>query len=111
VNIGSNGYIAFGSNSATAYSNDISSTSNGKMDVVAPFWDDLSPQNGGNIYYETQGSTPNQIFIVEYNQIQAYNGSSASTITIQVAFYESISNMLIRFLPQANSIYMIQQLP
>ncbi len=95
VNIGSNGYMAFGSNSATSYSNDISSTSSGKMEVVAPFWDDLDPTSGGNVYYLSQGSSPNRTLIIEYNAIPKYGGGA--TLMAQIVLYESSFNIELKY--------------
>ena len=91
LNIGSNGYLAFGNYSATNYNNDLSSTSSGNVEVVAPFWDDLNPTSGGHIYYQTTGSSPNRKFIVEYNNIPTYSGSA--NVYVQVVLYEHSNNI------------------
>ncbi|RLD46444.1 MAG: hypothetical protein DRI86_03135 [Bacteroidetes bacterium] len=96
VMIGSNGYIGFGSTGATSYSNDLSTTSSTVNEYIAPLWDDLNPQvSGSNIYYTTQGSSPNRQFIIEYNNVATY-GNQART-TVQVVLFEVNTNIEFRY--------------
>jgi len=94
INVGSNGYLRFGSGSASNYSNDLASTSD--IDVIAPYWDDLDPSSGGNVYYQTQGSSPNRMFIVEYNNVPAY-GNTSVTLLVQVVLHETSNNIEYRY--------------
>ncbi|MEE9554603.1 MAG: C25 family cysteine peptidase, partial [candidate division Zixibacteria bacterium] len=52
LRICSNGWISFTS-SATAYSNDPIPGSDDPNSLLAPFWDDLNPSDGGMIYFYT----------------------------------------------------------
>ncbi len=91
LNIGSNGYIAFGNHSATRYINDLNNTGSGYEELVAPFWNDLNPSAGGHIYYQTTGSSPNRKLIVEYSDVPRYHNSA--TLNVQVVLYESSNNI------------------
>ncbi len=56
---------------------------NAKDNIIAPFWDDLNPATGGNIY--TYFDTTNNIFVVEWDQVPHY--SSGGPYTFEVIFY------------------------
>jgi Nidogen-like len=63
--------------------------------IIAGLWADLDPSAGGNIYYTTTGITPDQIFIVSYENVP-YKDSSA-TVTFQILLYETTNNIEIQF--------------
>ena len=54
---------------------------------LAPFWDDLYPPAGGNVYYEVRGSAPFRRLIVQWNDIP-HIGSSPTGATFQIILYE-----------------------
>ncbi len=63
VNICSNGWISF--TSTDIYYNNLAIPGNAygyPMNLVAPFWDDMNPYNGGEIWYYSTGDS----FIVSY---------------------------------------------
>jgi hypothetical protein len=96
VYIGSNGYIGLGNATATSYSNNLSTTFSSTNEYIAPFWDDLNPTiSGGNIYYKTQGSSPNRQLIIEYNNVSKYGGGA--TTTVQAVLYEGNNNIEFRY--------------
>ena len=76
VRICTNGWLSFTS-TATDYTNQqIPSTAQPNA-LLAPFWDDLHPGEGGEIYYYQD--TENQRFIVQYHQVQHYGGGNPET--------------------------------
>lgn len=88
--IGSNGYIGFSAGSssytvqhfpAAAYPNNI----------IAFCFTDLNPNDGGDIYYETQGTAPYRRFIVYYDEVSHYG--SGATVSGQIVIYET-ANMI-----------------
>jgi hypothetical protein len=85
VGISSNGYLTFGPN-LSDFSNDPIPTGNDPNDLIAPLWDDLSPDQGGSVHYQSDGSSfiaqwtiVPQFIINDENTFQAvlYNGSNA----------------------------------
>jgi len=84
--IGVNGAISF-TETNISFANDLSSTSSGKINMIAPLWDDLQlfAANNGWIAYETTGTAPNRIFKVEWKNISHF-GSSQSDGTKHVSF-------------------------
>jgi hypothetical protein len=85
-----NGWLTFGQN-ITDYepSNDLASTSNGALrPLLAPLWDDLSMQ-GGNVYYQTTGTTPNQVCTIEWTNARWSKTATNSVVSFQVKLYEA----------------------
>ena len=82
VTISSNGYLTFGTD-GTDFSNDPIPDSNDPNDVIAPFWDDLSPNNGGEVYYYHDAA--NNRFIVQYDNVPHFG--SGGPYTFQVILY------------------------
>jgi subtilisin family serine protease len=76
VKISSNSYLTFGTDGSD-YSNDAIPNVSDPDAIIAPFWDDLNPENGGNIYHYHDAA--NSRFIVEYDGIQPYSGSGNYT--------------------------------
>lgn len=57
--------------------------------VVAPFWDDLDPDSGGDVYIDVTGVFPNRSFIVQWNDIPHYNlWPETNGVTFQAVFHE-----------------------
>ena len=82
--IGSNGYITFGTN-GDEYSNTEIPNSLSPNNLIAPFWEDLSPQNGDNVYYYNDST--NSRFIIQYNDVPSL--SDDGNYTFQVVLYRS----------------------
>ena len=41
----------------------------GSAKLIAPFWDDLRPDAGGDVYYGTVGVAPDRVFIAEWRDV------------------------------------------
>ena len=80
IYIGSNGYVTF-NNSYITLTNDCPlPNSSTYANFIALMWDDLNPGSGGNIYYRYYSSCPTgsgACFVVEYNGVSHYGGSSS----------------------------------
>lgn len=63
------------------------STPNG---VVAPFWDDLAPNTGSDIYALTTGTAGSQVFVLEWRDWNTYSSSGNSDdLTFQLHLVEA----------------------
>jgi hypothetical protein len=63
---------------------------------IAPFWDDLRIANPeAAIYYETIGTSPNRMFIIEWKDISHYYGTGA--ITFEVILYEGSNQIKFQY--------------
>jgi hypothetical protein len=81
VAIVSNGFLDFGS-ASTAYSNAPIPSSGDPNGLLAVFWDDLNPSDGGSIYY---ADMEDGRFIVQWDGVPFYNTSSS--LTFQAVLY------------------------
>jgi len=87
VSICSNGWIAMGSTTDTDYSNSAIPNADGPPAMLAPFWEDLSPQQSGIVayYYDSV----NHWFIVEFYRVQQYTPATAIE-TFEVVLYDPV---------------------
>ena len=76
VKITSNGYLTFGTD-GTDYSNDAIPSATDPDAIIAPFWDDLNPVRGGDVFYYSD--VANNRFIVEYDSVQPYADTGSYT--------------------------------
>ncbi|MBC8203988.1 MAG: T9SS type A sorting domain-containing protein [FCB group bacterium] len=85
--IGCNGWISMGINTVDDYSNSGIPNGDGPSAMIAPFWEDLSPQrpNSGRVWrwYDTAEHR----FIIEYNHVEQYAPTGAFE-TFQVILYD-----------------------
>jgi Putative Ig domain/Nidogen-like len=82
VQISSNGYIVFGDSAANLFSNADIPNPNAPNGYAAPFWDDLSPQDGGGVWYKTVGDAPNRKFVIAWYDTPRYKQNGAATFEI-----------------------------
>ena len=60
----------------------------GGAQTLFPYWDDLYPAAGGNVYVATVGVAPRRTFIVEWHDIQHFS-SSPSTVRFELQVFET----------------------
>lgn len=70
LSICSNGWVACGHTNSTAYGNSGIPGENGPPAMIAPFWEDLSPQHDGTVCYYYDSAEG--LFIVEYNDVRDF---------------------------------------
>lgn len=66
-------------------------------DIIAVQWSDLNPSVSGNVYYETRGTSPNRIFIVEWFNVPHYFNTGGD-ITFEVILYEGSNKITFQYL-------------
>jgi uncharacterized repeat protein (TIGR01451 family) len=94
--IGNNGLLFSGAGTSQYVNQPIMQTP-GIHGLIAPFWDDIVTWGSADaIYYETQGTSPNRKFVVEWNDNQHYS-SSSSGITFEAILYEGTNNILFQY--------------
>jgi hypothetical protein len=79
VRVSTNGFLSFTS-TATSYTNQPIPSSEDPNALLAPFWDDLNPTNGGQMYYFPWGDH----FVVQYNEIPHYSGGGPETFQVVI---------------------------
>ena len=81
--INSNGVISFGA-SQTNTTVDPCGTAQ-TVPFAAPWWVDLDPPNNGSIRYDTHGSTGTRVFVVQWEDVEAYpNSTGFATFEVQL---------------------------
>ncbi|HHS93591.1 MAG TPA: hypothetical protein ENK82_09590, partial [Campylobacterales bacterium] len=84
VDIDSNGYLVFGTDPKSVYTNQTLAQSD-KPQSIYPYWDDLNVANGGTIRYGTLGTGDNIHFVVSWENVPQY--PSYGTFSLQVILY------------------------
>ncbi len=64
--------------------------------IIMGMWDDLNAEWGNGVYYETVGTAPDRQFIVQYDGVPPYYGSS-SPYTFQFILVETTNEILLQF--------------
>ena len=84
VRVTSNGWLGFaGSGTATGATNAAIPTGGAPNDLIAAFWDDLNPADGGQIRYRDMGDGR---FVVSWLAVPRYN-EAGSAMTFQAILY------------------------
>ncbi len=94
ITIGSNGHIYF-TGEFSEYFNGPIPTNAFTNALIAPFWDDLNPAVGGEIYWEIRGEAPERRLIVQYEGIPHY--TNPGDASFQVIFYENSNQVLMQY--------------
>jgi len=65
---------------------------------IAVHWDDLLPTPGGagQVYFEVLGSSPNRVFVAQWQAVPLFNDPTDS-VTVQVALFEGTNNILLQY--------------
>ncbi len=92
--IGVNGAISF-TESQISTANDLASTGSGRVNMIAPLWDDLKlyASNNGYIAYETTGTAPNRVFTVSWKNISHY-GDETHDMSFILKLEETTNNIV-----------------
>ena len=86
VDIDSNGYLVFGSDPKSIYTNQQLPQTD-KPQSIYPYWDDLNVANGGTIRYGTIGTGDNIHFVVSWENVPQY--PSYGSFSLQVVLYKN----------------------
>ncbi|MEW6381873.1 MAG: Ig-like domain-containing protein [bacterium] len=86
--VSSNGYLTFGENCATEAENNALQTMVQPLIVIAPFWDDLNPEAGGEVYAWLDEESSPRRFIIQWNEMCSYYAAQGTAITFEVILSE-----------------------
>ncbi|MDX1555632.1 MAG: IPTL-CTERM sorting domain-containing protein [Xanthomonadales bacterium] len=94
--ISSNGFVTFnaGSSSGCCTGQTLPNPST-PNNLVALFWEDLDPPEGGTIRYQTLGTAPNREFVVGYYDIQHFPGGTP--VTMEMILHEASSEVELQY--------------
>lgn len=65
--------------------------------LVAGFWEDLSPQQGGTIRHQTLGLPPNRKLVVGFYGIYHWDGPPDPNVTFEIILHESTHNIELQY--------------
>jgi len=85
INICTNGFLSFTS-TLTTYSNTEIPNTEAPFNMLAPFWDDMNPNDGGTIYYYADTSS----FIVQYQDVPHFSSGNPETFQVIINLDGSI---------------------
>jgi hypothetical protein len=95
--VSSNGFMSdadYGSGCCSGQDLPDAFTPNG---VIAGWWEDLDPaEPGAGLYYETQGTAPNRVFIVQFSDVQHF--PSGNPVTFQYKLFEDSGLIEVHYL-------------
>lgn len=101
LEVGSNGTISFTDGTSPFINNVIPGLTPVPVTLVAPFWQDLYPVSGSaqNIFWAVVGTAPNRQLVVEWRNVRSFlcHNDSAATVTFEVVFSESSSDILFEY--------------
>ncbi len=92
----SNNGLLFSGAGTWQYVNQPITQTPGVHGFVAPFWDDIVTWGAGTIYYQTIGTAPHRMFVVEWYDNQHYH-SSTSGVTFEAILYEGSNNIKFQY--------------
>lgn len=95
VKVSSNGYLTFGY-IGEEYSNQPLPLPGEPSNLIAPFWDDLTPSSGNGVYYKVIGNAPNRKLVVEWNNVPHYY-TFRDGITFEVILYEQTREIVFQY--------------
>ena len=88
--VSSNGFLTLGSSSgATTPLNSALPSTAAPNGMVAPFWDDLNPAVGGDVYAGITGSAPDRTLHVEWFNVPHFTFGSSGTVTVELSLKEN----------------------
>ena len=96
IQISSNGYVAFGDDRATSFSNTDLPDPRDPNGTVAVFWDDISPQDGGSVWMDVIGEAPNRKVVVSWVDVPRFKENGAGSF--QVIFEEATNDIVMQHL-------------
>ena len=71
------------------------------INVLGPWWDDLTTATGA-VWYKTQGTSPNRVFILEWENAVFATGGSDDTYSFQIVLHEGTNDIDFIYGPMSN---------
>ena len=66
--------------------------------LIAPMWNDWQYCTGASgIYSESQGTTGNRVFIIQFEQLRQWAQPCTNTVTYEVLMYEATGNIVFQY--------------
>ena len=96
LKISSNGFVSFDASPPNGCcSGQNLPNASAPNNLIAMWWEDLDPPEGGSITYEAIGTSPNSIFLVNFTDIQHF--PSGDPVTMQLQLREADDSIEIHY--------------
>lgn len=69
--------------------------------LIAPWFDDLDPGECGDVYYDTQGTTPDQMFIIEFDDVchnDCWDCVAGEGVTFETILFETSNEIKVQYM-------------
>ena len=99
LRINPNGYITFGATAPAGNSYNPISATTGYSGAIAAIGRDLI-SNASTVVYGTEGTSPNRVFVVQWNNARRYSGSGGlvgDVLNFQIRIYETTNIAEVRY--------------
>lgn len=94
VTISANGYLTFGPAGGVAGNTSLPDAAV-PNELIAPFWDDLNPEEGGAVYVHAEGTAPYRRLTIAWVDIPR---SGLGGVTFEATLYEANGDIVFRYL-------------
>ncbi len=71
-------------------------TPSGITRFIAPYWDDMNPEDQGDVFMEVVGDAPDRVVVLQWAGVSHF-GNSNDTVTFQVQLYEATHDILMLY--------------
>lgn len=85
--VSTNGFLTFSEQDDGCCEGRPLPTDDGPFDLVAGWWADLDPGEGGSIHYATLGETPDRVLVVQFTDVP-HNDDPLARVTMQLKVFE-----------------------
>jgi hypothetical protein len=89
LKISTNGWLSLNQTGTQGYENADLFNANTPNATITAWWDDLSADATGLVYYKTEGSAPYRVFTGEWNHLLTYYTGATARINFQVKLFET----------------------
>ena len=93
----SNGFLQFGTNNRVDYQNGAPPSAGDPGNAIYPLWDDLYLCNTGHMYYQVDGTSPNQTMTFSWQGVAKYSDQSNGSQNFQAVLHEGSNNIELRY--------------
>lgn len=88
IYISSNGFLSFENTSNGCCSGQFIPNTGQPNNMIAAFYEDFDPPEGGSVRYQTVGNAGSRIFVLEFNGVYPWNGPPKIPSTWQIKLFE-----------------------
>jgi subtilisin family serine protease len=95
IYVSANGVVGFSADGLSTTENIPMANGAAPNDFIAPYWDNLDPSTGGNVYAGTIGTAPNRRFVVSWVNVPRL--ATTIYLTFQVVLDESTGDIIFQY--------------